>query len=172
MTEEWRRIPGHQGLYEVSSLGRVRSWNNNRWGRLESPRMMKGHSHPMGYWRVQLGGDGPKRIPYLVHRLVAQAFMGDCPPGMQVCHNDGNKLNNVADNLRYDTPAGNSADRIEHGTSRRGEDSPRAKLTVAQVHRIRRMGKTMGRKRIAEAIGITEWAVRDILSGRNWGWLE
>jgi hypothetical protein len=53
-----------------------------------------------------------------VNRLVALAFHGLPPnPTDHACHNDGNKLNNSADNIRWDTPSGNAADKLIHGTN-------------------------------------------------------
>lgn len=53
--------------------------------------------------------------PSKVHRLVARAFLGPCPPGQEVCHWDGDPANNRIDNLRYDTRASNSTDTVRHG---------------------------------------------------------
>lgn len=63
---------------------------------------------------------------------------GPCPPGMEVCHNDGTKLNNNWWNLRYDTPTGNHADRFRHGTDNSGERSTTAKFIWEEVREIRR----------------------------------
>lgn len=52
-----------------------------------------------------------------VHRLVLEAFRGTCPQGMEGCHNDGNRANCALDNLRWDTPMNNHADKIRHGTN-------------------------------------------------------
>ncbi|WP_248099523.1 HNH endonuclease signature motif containing protein [Corynebacterium kefirresidentii] len=51
-----------------------------------------------------------------VHRLVMAAFVGPCPDGMEVCHNDGNPANNYVGNLRYDTHQANYADMFIHNT--------------------------------------------------------
>jgi hypothetical protein len=51
-----------------------------------------------------------------VHHLVARAFIGERPDGLQVCHGDGNKTNNAAANLRYDSISANVRDSVEHGT--------------------------------------------------------
>jgi hypothetical protein len=48
------------------------------------------------------------------HRVVASAFHGSIPTGMHVCHYDGEKTNNRAENLRIDTPAGNAFDSLFH----------------------------------------------------------
>lgn len=122
MIEEWRPVPGHEGAYEVSSLGQVRSLD--RWitfpsrsgtasGRAVKGRVLDGWRNADGYRMVGIAG----RQCY-VHALVAEAFFGPRPPGMEVCHADGSRDNNHISNLRYDTRAGNAADAIRHGTMR------------------------------------------------------
>nr|WP_232111245.1 HNH endonuclease signature motif containing protein [Nocardia wallacei] len=49
------------------------------------------------------------------HSLVAEAFIGPRPEGLQVCHNDGDPTNNMLANLRYDTPSENQTDIVRHG---------------------------------------------------------
>ncbi len=49
-----------------------------------------------------------------VHHLVAEAFIGPRPPGMVVCHNNGDPLDNRVENLRYDTQANNITDMHDH----------------------------------------------------------
>lgn len=51
-----------------------------------------------------------------VHSLVALAFIGPRPHGYEVCHNNGNPLDNRVDNLRYGTSADNKLDQVRHGT--------------------------------------------------------
>lgn len=116
--EVWKAIPDHD-YYEVSSLGRVRSLDRLvPGGRYPgSMRRMRGRvlapgASKTGYLRVKLG-TGPW---YSVHGLVAAAFIGPRPEGMQVCHNDGDKLNNRRENLRYDTASENVRDSVRHGT--------------------------------------------------------
>lgn len=77
-----------------------------------------------------------------VHRLVLQAFVGQCPEGWDGCHNDGNPLNNSLSNLRWDTKAANIADSVRHGTKkdppvRFGEAHHNTTLTAKQVEEIR-----------------------------------
>jgi hypothetical protein len=89
-----------------------------------------------GYQVVALRKDGQTKKPY-VHVIVAEAFLGLCPKGMEVCHEDGTRDNNHYKNLRYDTRKGNLADRERHGTDQRGERNPAVKLTDKQVADIR-----------------------------------
>lgn len=116
--EQWLPIVGWEGLYEVSDLGRVRSldreldgkFRKRMRGRVLSP-ILSGHHYPL----VQLCRDGAVER-HRVHRLVAQAFLGPCPVGMNVCHWDDNPLNNQLSNLRYGTRSDNMRDRVRNGT--------------------------------------------------------
>lgn len=117
--EQWLPVVGHEGAYEVSDRGNVRSLDREittkngkrytRRGVALAPRR-----HTQGYPQVHLSGRGSVSI----HRLVLEAFIGPCPTGLEACHNDGNPENNHAANLRWDTHAGNMQDRLAHGTCR------------------------------------------------------
>lgn len=116
---EWRDIPGFEGEYQVSDDGQVRSLDRviirrNGMRQTLKGKLLKPGLNTHGRLRVQL--DRPKN--YQVHRLVMLAFVGECPEGMEVCHNDGNPLNNRLDNLRYDTPEANAMDDVRSGRRR------------------------------------------------------
>lgn len=122
MQEEWRDVVGYEGLYEVSSRGRVRTVGSirersgSRGSLTVHERIRKPHLTPKGYHRVQLSKDGVARN-HLVHVLVAQAFIG-CPDESdadQVNHKDGFKSNNCAENLEYVTQSENMLHAYEHG---------------------------------------------------------
>lgn len=74
-----------------------------------------------GYLRVALNHRQwrskkiPRRVRAYVHILVAGAFHGPCPEGMQVRHLDHDKSNNHKDNLAYGTPSENAQDRVRAG---------------------------------------------------------
>jgi hypothetical protein len=102
--EEWRWIDGYDN-YEVSSLGRVRR------------RQFLKPTTSNGYLYVNLSKDGQqKRL--LISVLVAEAFHGLRPDGMDCCHTDGDRQNNRADNLRWDTRSSNTRDRWKHQKER------------------------------------------------------
>lgn len=122
--EEWRPIKGFPD-HEVSSLGQVRR------------RPLRATRVPHGYLRVSLSHEGATTYRY-VHQLVCEAWHGPAPrPGMVVAHGDGNKLNNRPENLRWATPAENSADTVKHGRSRRGLTHHNAKLDDDAVRQMR-----------------------------------
>lgn len=103
--EEWRPIPGYEGYYEVSNMGRVKSLNRytqSRWGTpiFHKSQMMKCRVASNGYRHVKLTKEGRCKEP-LVHRLVAEAFLTNPLNLPQVNHKDGNKSNDVVSNLEW-----------------------------------------------------------------------
>ena len=101
MIEEWRAVPGYEGLYEVSDQGRVRSIDRyDSIGRLRKKRYIKLSLSSSGYFSVGLSKKGKVTI-YLVHRLVAQVFIPNPFSLPQVNHKDEDKKNNIAENLEW-----------------------------------------------------------------------
>lgn len=107
--ELWRPVAGWEGLYEVSDAGRVRSLGRSATDRRGRPWRMGGRvltqSALQGGWRtVTLHGEG-RRQTRSVHGLVAAAFVGPRPPRSRVQHLDGDRSNNRAGNLVFQTDA-------------------------------------------------------------------
>lgn len=96
MDEVWKDIEGFEGLYQVSSLGRVR-----RAGRIKKP-----HTDHGGYLTVWLCKNSSQKC-MKVHRLVAQAFIPNPECKRTVNHFDGNKKNNRVENLEWATHSEN-----------------------------------------------------------------
>ena len=103
MIEEiWRPIPGYEGLYEVSSYGRVRSLDRFIVDSLGHRRFYKGKvlspiKDKYGYLSVKL----QKGNKHNIHRIVAQVFIENIDNLPQVNHKDENKSNNRVDNLEW-----------------------------------------------------------------------
>ena len=97
MEEEWKDVVGYEGLYQVSNLGRVRSLDYRRTGRIQ---LLKPAMHRDGYLYVNLCKDR-KRKHYKVHRLVAQAYLPNPEVLPELNHIDENKQNNCVDNLEW-----------------------------------------------------------------------
>ena len=113
--EEWR--PVINGTYEVSSEGRVRRARDGR------PRSLKLDRDGYPIFLVKSNGGGWHE--FRVHRLVAMAFLGSCPPGLQVNHKSGVKTDNRVANLEYVTPKENAQHASRLGLLRRHKaDSP------------------------------------------------
>lgn len=169
LTIRGEAVPG----YRVSSAGFVMSqWkigNNPINGRIEWTRgeswtaLIPYYVH--GYPTLAIRHAG-KTIRVTVHRLVAEAFLGPCPAGQEVCHFDGNRANPAAANLRYDTRKANLADRERHGTAQRGERNPSATLTNEQANELRILRKAgEPLKSLAKRFGVTEATVSRIANG-------
>lgn len=109
--EEWRWVVDYEGIYQVSSHGRVYSLPRarSRGGLLKQSPNGRG-----GRLEVNLTKNGAQKVRR-VHRLVAEAFHGPRPEGMETCHRDGDVTNNHASNLYYGTHKQNMEDMIRHG---------------------------------------------------------
>lgn len=96
INEQWRPVEGYEGLYEVSNLGRIKSLNYNHTGveKVLKPKNNK------GYLRVDLRKDGKHKF-FLVHRLVATAFLPNPEGFEQVNHINEDKTNNCVDNIEW-----------------------------------------------------------------------
>lgn len=175
MEEIWKDIPGYEGIYQVSNLGLVKSLP-----RVVLRHMKNGSVHPhriyeklltparqyRGHQQVCLCKEGVENHQF-VHRLVLLAFVGPCPEGMEVCHNDSDPTNNRLDNLRYDTRSGNKVDSVK---ILRG---PSQKLDPEQVLRIRGMiANGDGTTKIADTFGVATPTICSIKYGRSWAWLK
>jgi hypothetical protein len=100
-TEIWKPIPGYEGLYEASNLGRVKSLYKEVKGRNDFIRklpekILKPIIKSNGYCTVMLYKDN-KVKRYYIHRIVVFAFLGNS--NLHVNHIDKNKLNNFLNNL-------------------------------------------------------------------------
>ena len=113
--ELWRDVPNYEDAYQVSNLGRVRSLPGGR----RHGKVLRPAPSGRGYPAVALcAGAGIKPKNHYVHHLVALAFIGPRPEGLDVCHTNGDMSDNRVENLRYDDVSGNMRDAVRHGTHR------------------------------------------------------
>ncbi len=163
--EEWRPVVGYERLYEVSSLGRVRTLGGGK-ARTHG-RILKAAVGTTGYLRVALSANNIAKT-CKVHQLVAKAFLGPRPPRAYVLHNDGNPLNNVLSNLRYGDARSNFADAVAHGVWQpaRGEAAGTAKLTDEIVRAARQSAENAAVLARRHGVDVkTMWAAKN---GRSW----
>lgn len=168
--EEWRPISGYGGRYEVSNIGRVRSWVSTVGSRvvaLKHPeiRTAKAAGSKGQYRAITLSLAGTKTRFY-IHDLVATAFIGPRPPGHEVAHGDGAGDNNQWTNLAWKTRADNHADKVRHGTMPRGEGHWNARLNAEKVKAMRAQGGSP--TKLARQFGVSETAARQALQGKTW----
>lgn len=105
MEEVWKDIEGYEGLYQVSNKGNVKSLKNNK-GKYKE-KLLKQSKESNGYLKVTLRKKYKKKT-YLVHRLVAKAFIENPNKLPCVNHKDECKTNNVVSNLEWCTYKYNS----------------------------------------------------------------
>lgn len=174
MQETWKPIPNANN-YMVSDHGRVKNIKRNV--------ILTGTIARNGYRYVGLTANGKVKI-ITVHSLVMRAFVGDRPKNLQVCHSDGDRLNNKLPNLRYDTAKSNHADKIKHGTTGKGRPgngctstvgrnagsaNGKAILSEDEVAEIRATPKVRGSgRRLAAKFNVDETTISHLRAGRGW----
>ena len=103
MSELWKDIKGFEGLYQVSNLGRIKSFRKSTKYHCADEYIIKPSLSNNGYYQVTFYNEDHKRKKFLVHRLVALAFIPNPNNFPQINHKDENRLNNSADNLEWCT---------------------------------------------------------------------
>lgn len=178
MLEEWCSVVGYEGLYEVSSAGRVRSLprvvvGRSRWGGTQNYPVKGGilaqSTVREGYKQVSLTYAGAA-ITAKVHQLVCAAFHGPAPSAEHiVAHNNGRRGDNTKDNVRWSTPADNTLDRTCHGTDLRGSQLSWAKLSekdIPKIRALRREGATLAA--IAAKFNVDQSNIALIVTHQTW----
>lgn len=174
MKEIWKDIPGYEGKYQASTEGRIRSKDHLVKGRCHYTgksfaRMVKGRILSPGRYCKSghvsvVPGHAANGCP--VHQLIMKTFVGECPVGMEVLHNNGNPADNRLCNLRYGTRTENILDVYKDGGRWR-------KLSAEDAEAIR-FGLTTGitGKELAEMFGVSTSTISCIKRGVTYSWLK
>lgn len=173
--EEWEPVRSFEDFYEVSSLGRVRSLDRTITRRDGATKRFKGRilssaKHNSGYRSVTLAKEGVNKS-FLVHRLVAEAFLPRAPYHEEVNHKDGNKTNNAVENLEWCSRSENIQHSIKIGlfTKLVGSQKPASKLTERDVVEIRRhLESGMLVREVAARFGVSTAPISCIKHGKAW----
>lgn len=172
--EVWKDIPGYEGRYQVSNMGRVKSMKRKVRGRchftgeeffrtVEERILRPGKYCKSGHLSVVLGhGESGKPV----HQLVMMAFVGSPPEGQEVLHINGNPQDNRLENLRYGTRTENIIDVYANNGKWR-------KLSVEDVQEIR-FGLSTGIRgsELARMYGVSQSVISAIKVGRTYWWLK
>ena len=125
----WISVKNYEGLYEVSNLGRVRSFHRN------GEKILRNNIRPDGRCSVQLYKDGSNSRLF-VHRLVAEAFLPNLECKPEVNHKDLMSTNNRLDNLEWVTKQENQEHANLNEAQYRGQESHNTELTEKDVFEI------------------------------------
>ena len=137
--EFWEDIPLWEGIYQISSHGRLKSFKVTKNGYILSEVNNKG-----GYLSVVLRQADSIRYTR-IHRLVAEVFIPNPERKSQVNHRDGNKQNCLACNLEWVTPKENLLDAIRRGIDFfSGMNNYNKYIRPSQIHQISLSGKIVG----------------------------
>lgn len=121
---EFRKIKSLNFLYEVNENGTI-------FRNVKSKKQLKikldMHHSDVGYYAtfVHIGGRSKdsKTIRVMIHRVVAECWIGDIPDGMEVDHIDRNPHNNDYRNLRYVTKSDQMKNRNHTNISKKGAEN-------------------------------------------------
>ena len=167
LEETWKRINGYEE-YEISNLGRVKSFKRDRKGKIMKPKFSG------EYLAVTLCADGQQERK-TIHRLVAEHFIPNPKNKPQVNHIDGNKLNNKACNLEWVDNSENLKHAHDIGIKKPslGESNGMSKLTNHEVLAIYFLAHT-GKFKLKEIANLFDTDYRNvslIKLGKRWGHL-
>lgn len=167
--EIWKPIVGYTN-YDISNLGKVRSWLNNSSKRQTSPKLLKLSQDKNGYLSVTLYPNAwtrPKR--FLVHRLVAQAFIPNPQNCKFVNHKDENKANNNMYNLEWCTAIYNLNYSAVHQKGLKTKQQIKSKNAEKPIIALCANLVVLEYKSISEASrnGFSRWGLRNCLSGKT-----
>jgi hypothetical protein len=186
-TEVWKDVPGYEGCYQVSNIGRVKSLArralrmDGSFHHMQGERFHKYSGAAKKYLAVGLCKNG-KTLMITVHRLVLLAFIGPCPEGMECRHLDGNPKNNRLSNLCWGTLAEQAMDRERHGTNtgnkgknrgkhyNQGEACGNAKLHEKDARKIRALHSlgTFNFVQLGKRFGVHRSTIEGIVKRTRW----
>ncbi len=168
---KWLPVVDFEENYLVSEDGQIKTiattFRNVKPGRVIKASKIKG-----GYCMVHLCKD-KKNYGLYVHRIVARAFLGECPPKHEVNHKDGNRTNNILSNLEYMTRSENNyhAYRVlgRKAAPTYGIKHHFAKLNPKKAQKARELhkaGQTFAF--IGRFLGVHWTSIRSIIRGKTW----
>jgi hypothetical protein len=167
LSESWRPVYGYEREYSVSTLGRVR--RNVPCANAKKGQILALIPDSFGYLKVHLYKAGAGKV-HFIHRIVARAFLGELPRGLQVNHKDGDKENNTPSNLEYVTCSENMKHAHKIGlTNQVGSKNNASKLNEKDAQKIKeRLAEGECHKDIAKEFGVSRQTVGLIKNGITW----
>lgn len=175
MSEIWKSVEGHERLLEVSSFGNVRTLDRlvpiNGGHKLEKGKILTLRLKKNGYLQVAVRFGNGNRKWFLVHRLVAIAFLPNPDKLSQVDHVNNDKADNKVVNLQWMTSKANCNKAYKDGMCSNEEKHYKAKLTKEQVIEIRNITGMLHRE-IASLYGVSRSTITVIRASKTWKYAE
>jgi hypothetical protein len=179
MQEIWKDVPGYEGFFNISNLGRIETVsrkvkNNNYKGvRISKKRILQPFLMKNNYYAIKLCVNGVNKKFYL-HRLIAQAFIPNPKNKREINHIDGNKQNNNILNLEWVDRKENITHALMTGLLKTGEQCPWHKLTEKQVKKIRSeyIPFINGYKNLGKKYGVSWQTIVSIIKNKSWKHIE
>lgn len=169
---ETRDIRGYEGLYQINELGDI--FSRSRRGSKGTMLRRNNSKRPRSYPTVGLCKDGVKKTSN-IHKLVAEAFIGECPTGKEINHRNGEKGDPRLLNLHYVTRSENALHARRElgvkGGTLPGEKHPLHKLVVQNVIDIRNepIIRMYGHcAKLARKYGVDSTLISRIIKHRSW----
>lgn len=165
MQERWRAVPGFGAVYDVSDLGRFRRVYPGKATKVGRELGVTYRKNGRGSVTFTFGA---KRQTRDAHAVVAEAFLGPCPSGLEINHKDGNPRNNELNNLEYCSHLDNMRHAYRMGlvTLGLGAKHRLAKLTTDQIMLIRQ--STAPTRLIARVLNVSPQTIRQVRQGVTW----
>lgn len=165
--ERWAPVYGYEGLYEVSTCGRIRGLVYGGKKR-RAPRIKTLQLNKNGYMVVVLWKNG-KGKGHTVHRIVLTSFVSNQPSTVDACHINHNRLDNSLDNLKWGSRSENEQDKRAANRSAVGDRNGQSKLTTKDVIHIRHLHKAgMRVKDIVKLTGHKQQNISAIINRKSW----
>lgn len=172
--EIWIDIHQYEGIYQVSSLGRIRSVDrlvfNGQKHYFKNGRILKVWTgKTSAYQQISLSHNG-HIVNQLVHRIVAEHFLSDWDKSLEVNHIDGDKHNNSVANLEMCTRQENILHSIKRGLKQDyGEKSHNSKLTNEEAFAIRiQHSQGVPQKSLAARYRVCKQTICDIVHNKKY----
>ncbi|QMW05320.1 NUMOD4 domain-containing protein [Spirosoma foliorum] len=174
--EVWKDIPGYEGRYQASNLGRIKSLarvavmggHGQCFKEVKEKVLNPGIHKSSGYRFVGLNG---RKTKTPVHRAIAKTFIPNPDNKPFINHIDGNKINNRVENLEWCTAKENVRHAIAMGlTNVSGVNQPTAQINDDIVRQMRAMYKetNMTYREIANHFGVIRQLAERVITGYTW----
>lgn len=158
MEEEiWKEVPGYNGKYHVSNMGRIKSLHK------KAPKILSSRLTTNGYPGLKLCKNG-KINTVLIHRVMLITFYGERPPHLECRHLNSVRNDNRLSNLRWGTKKENGQDKVMAGNSvGHGKLTPK---DVVEIRYIKKWG--LSNKIVGEAYGVSYDCISNVHLRKRW----